>query len=331
LKILLIRTSALGDIVHCLPVLTALRRRFPAARLGWIVEEVFAPLLEGHADLDEIVPVATRRWRRQPLGAATRREVVAFRRRLRAFDADLVLDLMGNHKAAVIARLAGSPRRLGPRRTDRKEPSSAIWLTEQLAVEGVHAVDRGLDLLVALDARPDTPDFGAGSLLPKVPPDAAAPSLQVHPGAAWGNKRYPPTYWGDVLRRLHRATGLEAGVLAGPGEEELARAVVEASGGVARLHGSPGLPALVASLRSARLVLGGDTGPVHLAHALGVGVLAVMGPTDPRLHGPYGHDERALALRLPCSYCYRRYDEAKACLLGIPSAAVAERALTLLA
>ena len=330
MNLLLVRTSALGDIVHCLPVATALRGRYPEARLGWVVEEAFAPLLEGHAGLDEIVPVATRRWRRAPLAAATRCELAALRRRLRSFGADIVLDLMGNHKAGVIARLSGCPRRLGARRQDRREPSSALWLTEQAPVHGLHAVDRALDLLVALDARPDTADFAPDRLLPEVPPDPAAPPIQVHPGAAWPNKRYPPDRWGRVLRRLGRATGLDCGVLAGPGEEGLARAVADASGGAARPYGSAGLRALVASLRAARLVLGGDTGPLHLAHALGVPVLCVMGPTDPCRHGPYAAGHRAIAQHLPCSYCYRRFEEAKACLLGLPAEAVAERALALL-
>ena len=331
MNVLLVRTSALGDIVHCLPVAAALRRRYPDARLGWVVEETFEPLLAGHAGLDEIVPVATRRWRRDPLAAATRRDLAALRRRLCSFGADIVLDLMGNHKAGVIARLSGCPRRLGARRADRREPSSALWLSEQAPVHGLHAVDRALDLLLRLDARPDAADFAPDRLLPEVTPDPAAPPIQVHPGAAWANKRYPPEGWGRVLRRLGRDTGLDCGVLAGPGEEGLARAVADASGGVARPHDSAGLPALVASLRAARLVLGGDTGPLHLAHALGAPVLCVMGPTDPRRHGPYAAGHRAIAQHLPCSYCYRRFDEAKACLLGLPAEAVAERALALLA
>lgn len=330
MKVLLLRTSALGDIVHCLPVLTGLRRAFPDARLGWVVEEPFAPLLEGHAALDEIFPVATRRWRRRPLSASTRREIGVLRRRLRAFAADAVLDLMGNHKAGVLARLTGCRRRIGARRADRREPSSAVWINEPVPTEGAHAVDRALALLSALEARPSLVDFGPGSLLPGIAPDPHAPPLQVHPGAAWGNKRYPAAYWGRVLHRLAQASGLAAGVLAGPGEEELARAVADASGGAARPYGSAGLAPLVSTLRAARLVLGGDTGPIHLAHALDVPVLALLGPTDPRRHGPYAAPQRALALRLPCSYCYRRYDEPKACLLGLPADRVAERALALL-
>lgn len=330
MNLLLLRTSALGDIAHCLPVLGALRQRFPDARLAWVVEESFAALLEGHRHLDEVVPVATRRWRRRPLAGETRREVLALRRRLRSFEADAVLDLMGNHKAGVLARLSGCRRRVGARRPDRREPSSAIWLNEGVPVSAAHAVDRALEILTALGIDEASPDFGSADLLPTVAADPEAPPILLHPGAAWANKRYAPEAWGRVLARLHRDTGLPSGVLAGPGEDDLARAVAGASEGAARPYGSPGLPALVATLRGARLVLGGDTGPLHLAHALGVPVLAVMGPTDPARHGPYGHPERALALQLPCSYCYRRFEETKACLLGLPAQAVAGRALRVL-
>ncbi len=326
-RILLVRTSALGDIVHSLPVLSALRRRYPGARIGWVVEEVFASLLEGHADLAAVIPVATRRWRRQGPGK-TLAEVAALRRALRRFAPDVVLDLMGNHKGGALTRLAGARRRVGARAPDRREPASRVWIDEAVPLAGTHAVDRALSLLVALDAVPLRADFAPERLLPEIEPRGSTPALLVHPGAGWGNKRYPPDRWRQVLMGLRAATGLSAGVLAAPGEEELAAAV--ATSGEVELVPAVGMPALVATLRGSRLVLGGDSGPVHLAHALGTPVLAVLGPTDPARHGPYGAPERVLAHRLPCSYCYRRFAETKACLLEIAPERVADRALALL-
>jgi heptosyltransferase-1 len=308
-------------------VLTALRRRYPAARIAWVVEEVFAPLLAGHPALDTLIPVATRRWRRgvgQSWG-----EVAALVRRLRHFAPEVALDLMGNHKAGVLARLAGAHRRIGPQTPDRREPSSRWWINEPAPVAGTHAVDRALSLLAAVDAVPASADFAPEGILPDVAPRPGTPPLLVHPGAGWGNKRYPPQRWRSVLRRLCRATGLEAGVLVGPGEEELAAAL--AADGVAQAVVAAGIEALVAALRGARLVLGGDSGPVHLAHALGIPVLVLMGPTDPARHGPYRAPERVLARRLPCSYCYRRFAEVKACLLELSPETVAEQALAVLA
>ncbi len=325
--ILLLRTSALGDVVHCLPVLSALRRRYPEARIGWVVEEVFARLLAGHAALDTVIPVSTRRWR----GGVVRSsgEVAGFLRTLRRFAPDVALDLMGNHKAGILAWLSGARRRIGARRGDRREPSSRAWINEPAPVAGTHAVDRALSLLAALDAVPPAADFAPDRLLPQVAPGPATPPILLHPGAGWGNKRYPPQRWRTVLRRLEQATRLEVGVLAAGSEDELAAAI--AADGLARPVLAAGMEPLVSALRGARLVLGGDSGPLHLAHALGTRVLAVMGPTDPARHGPYGAPERALARPLPCSYCYRRFAEVKACLLEVSPEEIVERARAVLA
>lgn len=341
MNLLLVRTSALGDVVHALPVLTAARRHFPEARIAWVVEEPFAPLLEGHPDLDRVLPVRLRAWRKEPLGGRTRREVAAFLRALRAFRADVALDLMGNHKGGVLATLSGARRRIGPVRHQRREPSSALWITQGAVARGEHAVERGLSVLERLGVPRRAADFGPGGLLASPPangaPEAGAgedgPAFALlHPGAGWGNKVYPPERWGRVARGLADATGLAVRVALAPpaAERELAAAVVGASAGAAEPVEASDLPRLVGLSRRARLVLGGDTGPVHLAHALGTPVVQVMGPTDPRRHGPYGAPERALARPLPCSYCYRRFAETKACLLEIPPAAVVERATEIL-
>ncbi|HUP42532.1 MAG TPA: glycosyltransferase family 9 protein, partial [Thermoanaerobaculia bacterium] len=172
MNLLLIRTSALGDLVHTLPVLSALRRHLPEARIAWVVERVFAPLLEGHADLDQVLPVGLREWRERPFGAATRRELAAFRRALRAFRADVALDLMGNHKAGAIARLSGARRRIGLAGAERREPSSALWLTETAPARGEHAVERALAVVARLGVPAEEPDFGGDKLLAGVPSPA---------------------------------------------------------------------------------------------------------------------------------------------------------------
>ena len=335
-RILLVRTSSLGDVVHALPVLTALRRHLPHATLGWVVEEPFAPLLAGHPDLDEVLVVRLRRWGRRPLAWRSLREAAGFLRALRRFAPDIVLDLMGNHKAAVIAALSLSRRRIGLDRHSRREPASALWLSERLPARGRHAVDRGLALLDALGLPAEPADFGGEKLFPGAPAARAdevkAPFALLHPGAGWGNKIYPPDWWGKAIRCLHAETGMRTLVAAAPGEERLA-AVAAAAGGDAAcsVEPAPDLPGLAALLRRATLMLGGDTGPTHLAHALGRPVLMVMGPTDPTLHGPYGAPERALFRRLPCSFCHRRFAETKACLLEILPERLAARAAELLA
>jgi heptosyltransferase I len=197
-------------------------------------------------------------------------------------------------------------------------------------------VDRALSLVAPLLPAAPSVDFG-GELLPEAPAEELAARLGnelapvlVQPGAGWGSKRWPPERWGEVAAELGAVTGSPVGVLAAPGEEPLAAAVVAAGRGRARALPALGLLELVAVLRRAALVLGGDTGPVHLAHALGTPVLMLMGPTDPERHGPWGAPRAALAHRMPCGFCYKRFAETKACLLQILPHHVAATARSLL-
>ncbi|HEX4953438.1 MAG TPA: glycosyltransferase family 9 protein [Thermoanaerobaculia bacterium] len=331
MNILLVRTSALGDVVHCLPVLRALRRHRPEARIAWVVEAAMAPLLEGHSDLDELFTVRLRPWRREPFAGTTVSGVFGFLGRLRRFRADVALDLMGNHKGGLIARLSGARQVVGLARPFRREPSSALWIGRGMIPAGRHAVDRALSLLPALGLPIEAADFGAEQILPARPGDAPADAAEVliHPGAGWANKVYPPRQWAAVARGI-AARGIRVEVAVARGEEPLAEEIVATSEGAARLRQAGDLHSLAALLRATRLLLAGDTGPLHLAHALGTSVLGVFGPTDPERHGPWGSPERAMALSLPCSFCYKRFDGPRACLLGLAPEAVADRALELL-
>ncbi len=331
-RILLVRTSAMGDIVHCLPVLKALRQAWPEAHIGWVAEAVFAPLIDGHPDLNELIRVRLKPWRKAPLSSEVWREVSAFVRRLRAFSADIALDLMGNHKGGILARLSGAKRVLGPARGQRREPSSALWIRQAVNTPQVHAVDRALGILGGLGIQEGRVDFGAEGL-PKTPVEGLpdGPFVVIQAGAGWGNKTYPSHWWGEVAHGIERQTGIPSLVPIAPGEEELARQVAGASRGSARTIDAGPFPMLTTILDRGRLVLGGDTGPIHLAHALGTPVLSLIGPTDPARNGPHASQESVLWKRLPCSFCYKRMSEAKACLLQISPREVTERAVGLLA
>ncbi len=293
-----------------------------------------APLLAGHPDLDVLIPVRLRSWRRRPFAPATLAEVARFLAALRRFQADVALDLMGNHKGGLLAALSLADHRIGLARPFRREPESAVWISLGVAPRGAHAVERALSLLAALDLSPEPADFGGEKLFAGAEPWPEHGFALIHPGAGWGNKVYPPARWGEVARRLG-AHGLAVKVAVAPGEERLAAAVEAASAGAAEPVAAPDLPTLARLLRGAGIVLAGDTGPLHLAHALGTPVLALLGPTDPARHGPYhpegGAGDDALAVVLPCSFCHKRFDDTRACLLAIEPAAVAERALALLA
>ncbi len=334
-RILLIRTSALGDVIHALPVLTALRRNLPEARIAWLVEEAYVPLLQSHPDLDEVIPVRLRDWRKRPISRSTWSGIRAFLKQLENYRAEIVLDLMGNHKAGILAALTMSDRRIGLARRFRREPSSAIWISESIRPSGEHTVDRMLSLLEALGLPEQPVDFGPEKLRTAlgVATDLSnldPPRIVVHPGAGWPNKRYPPDRWGVVAKILHERTGLRTRVISTESEVELARAIERTSSGAAKVVSAPDLSSLAAELLSATLVMGGDTGPIHLAHALGRTVLCLMGPTDPARNGPYGAIENALWHPLPCSFCYKRYQDAQTCMLELTPEVVADRALDLL-
>jgi ADP-heptose:LPS heptosyltransferase len=319
-------------------VLTALRRHFPEARIGWVVEEAMAPVLAGHPDLDERITVRLRAWGKRPFARSTLRGLAGFLSALDRFAPDTVLDLMGNHKAGAISGLTLADRRIGAAWSKRREPSSGLWINEPVVPRGRHAVDRMLSLLDALGLPPEPADFGPEKLFRGETPEpvrellAASPGpfALLHPGAGWANKIYPPAWWGEAVRRLRDLTGVPTWVASARNEERLAREVEATAGGAARIVPAGDLPSLAALIRASSLVLGGDSGPTHLAHALGVPILMLLGPTDPARNGPYGAPDRALWKVLPCSFCHRRFGETKACLLEIPPERVAARAAEIL-
>jgi heptosyltransferase-1 len=292
-----------------------------------------APLLEGHPDLDELLVVSLRTWRRQLHRRSTWVAMRDFFVGLEQFAPELALDLMGNHKAGVLAALTLADRRVGVARKYRREPSSALWINEPVHPQGEHSVDRALAVLGALDLPAEPADFGGSKLLREEPAEAVerlaateGARILLQPGAGWGNKRYPTAALGQVAQLLERQLGLRSWVAAGPGEEDQAEEVVGSSAGSAEVLVAPTLPYLAAFLRHSRLVVGGDTGPVHLAHALGTPVLCLMGPTAPETNGPYGDREAALWRQLPCSFCHKRFDEAKLCLTDLQPHEIVERA-----
>ena len=315
-------------------MLTTLRRNLPTAHIGWLVEGSYTPLLDSHPDLDEVIPTGLRAWRRDLLARATWRQLRNFLQRLESFRPDVVLDLMGNHKSGVLAALTMCDRRIGLERRYRREPSSAVWISESVRPTGSHAVDQMLSLLTPFDLDDRRVDFGADKLRQALGIGPAArtsePQVIVHPGAGWVIKRYPADQWGQVARLIATRTGLRTTVISSPAEEELATTIKRTSDGAAREVSAPDLPSLASVLDGASLVMGGDTGPIHLAHALDRPVLCLMGPTDPARNGPYGAAENVLWHPLPCSFCHKRYKTPQKCMLDLTPEIVAERAISLL-
>lgn len=310
MRILLVRLSALGDVVHCLPALASLRAARPRDEIAWLVEDRHAGLLEGHPHLDARFVFA----RRGGLAA-----VAAVRREVRAWRPDAVLDLQGNLKSALLSRLSGASRRIGLPRGEARE-GSHVAATEHVAPgpPREHRTDRAFRLVAALG-----PVERRAGMLPPVREEAAeaVASALGAAGAVPGAfavlvpgtsdfgafKRWPAARFGELARRVRADAGLLPLVAAGPGQEPLADAVVAASGGAARrAPATRSLHELIALLRSSALVVGADSGPVAIAAVAGVPTVALFGPKDPAIYAPPGPRVAVVWKEVYCAPCRLR-------------------------
>lgn len=295
-RILIVRLSAIGDVVHGLPVLNALRARFPDAHLAWAVEKVAAPLLRGHEALDHLFELP-RGWLKS---FATLRE---FRREMHAQRFDLALDLQGLSKSAVAAWLSGAPRRLGYGGADGREISGWFY-TETVEPTRVHVIDRALELLTPLGIVAPEVSFA----LPTDAVDCAkvdtflaekkldAGFVVINPGAGWVSKLWRRENFAAVAKYLgERHTLPSVIVWAGEKEGEWAREIAAQSAGFGVIAPLTTLRELTALLRRARLFVGSDTGPLHIAVAVDTASVGLFGPMSVERNGPYGR--RHIGLR----------------------------------
>jgi heptosyltransferase I len=356
-NLLIVRLSAMGDILHSLPAAVALRHAFPEATLGWVVEERWVELLSapssprcgprspGKPIADKIHTVNTKAWRQSPFSDETWREMRASLREIRAERYEVAVDVQGAIRSALIARWSGAPTVYGF--AQPRENAASLFYNRQVQTRGVHIVEQNLSLATAVahlsltEAARELSRTGMSTpqMLPvdQVAERESQSKLQrlgireyaiLNPGAGWGAKQWPAGRYGVVAQRLAAGTGLRSVINAGPEEQDLARAVEVASQGAA-ISFSGSISELIALTRGARLFIGGDTGPMHLAAALGVPVVGIFGPTDPARNGPYG--TRSVALRsLESITSHKRREAADEGMLGITPEEVVDAALHLL-
>ena len=292
MRVLITRLSAFGDIVHTWPLVEALRRAPAPVTVAWVVEEPFLPLVRLHPGVDVAITVATRRWRRAPLAAATRAAVREARAAVSGFGADVAIDPQGLVKSAIWASLARVPRRIGFGAAHRRERPAGLFYTETVTPPAGlgHVIDANLALLgplgvtAAAGAAPDGRFMLSGGS-PAWAPDVRTVGLL--PAAGKRGKCWQPDHYASLARRL-AAAGWRPLVVVGPGEEPLGRQVVAAAGAAAVLAPPTSLPELARLLAGCRAVIGGDTGPIHLAASLGTPTLAVYLSTDAERKGPRG-------------------------------------------
>jgi len=303
-RLLIVRLSAMGDVIHTLPAAQALREAFPHAMIGWLIEDRWAELLcapetarrgERSAQrplADWVHTVNLKGWRKSIFTLSTLEQIARVWNDVRAAHYDLAVDLQGAIRSAVLARWSGARVVWGA--SEPRESPASLWYTRQAKLHGVHVIEQNLSIAEALvghrlrAAKIEIPcdPRAEKTIEERLAKLSEARFAVITPGAGWGAKRWPTERYGLVARAL-ADWGVPSIVNYGPGEESLAREVEGASaGGATPMQTS--ISELIALTRRARIFIGGDTGPLHLAAALQIPVVAIFGPTDPARNGPYG-------------------------------------------
>ena len=315
MNILIVRLGALGDVVHAIPAAAALRRAFPGARIDWLVEAKHRAIVDLVTVIDRTIAVE-----RSTVGGW--HQAV---RELRATPYDLAIDLQGLLKSAVLARASGAARVVGFSIWHLREKTARPFYSDVRDAEGGHVIAKNLRLLEAVEIHDheisfplaDVPSAAVDSL--RVQIGATTPFALVNAGAAWVNKRWPAHRFGELASFLREACGLVPVVLWGPGEEGLAADVIAASGKAAVLAPPTSIADIVAMTRAAALVVSGDTGPLHIATAVGTPTVSIFGPTDPARNGPFAVGDVAVSRYDICGCHYdRTCHEAAWCLADLP-------------
>jgi lipopolysaccharide heptosyltransferase I len=364
-KILLIKLSALGDIVHTLPLLNKLRHRYPVARIDWLVTAAFGEFLRDNPTINNVIEFPRDEWS-TPWRAAPYVSAAKLIATLRAAEYDLVLDLQGQFRSALFAFTSGAPVRIGfdkPRADrwqtlTRKIPGEAKKHAWQGAREGsflaythhievptldIHPVERYLGVAPLLGLDDGAPDFSF-----PIPPEAVTrieglldyyevakqKLIAIAPGTNWGTKQWRSDGFAEVARHLLRK-GCAVALIGSDGERALCEQIAQLAPGVINLSGETTLAELAALIRRAAVCVTNDSGPMHLAVALDRAVVSIFGPTDPVWAGPFRRDGAVVRAGVPCSPCYlRRLSECPhdhVCMRDVTAATVIEKIEALLA
>ena len=314
-RLLIVRLSAMGDVIHTLPAVHALRQALPHAYFGWLIEERWAELLSAPGSprrgprsalrplVDEVHTVKLKSWGKSLFSVPTLQRIATLRNDVRDAGYDVAVDLQGAIRSAVLARWSGASVVYGT--AEARESPASLWYTRKVIASGRHVVEQNVAVAAALvgggrklfpaqiaDDIPHDPQ-AEERINQRLTEHGIAEFAILNPGAGWGAKRWPAERYGEVACGLGNL-GIFSILNYGPGEEGLAQTAEAASRGAAQAM-SCTITELIALTRRARLLIGGDTGPLHLAAGLGLPVVAIYGPTDPTRNGPYG--TRSVVLR----------------------------------
>jgi len=300
---LIVRLGSLGDIVHAIPAAAAVRAAFPDSRIDWLVDPRYMSLVEMVTAVSHAVPM-------DPRAGVIR--LLATLRELRRRDYSVAIDLQGLIKSAVLGRLSGADRVLGFTEKHLREPMARVFYSDlHDAGDAPHVVHKNLALVSALGIETGTPSFPLN--VPRTSAAeavegrfAGAPFALINPGAAWPNKRWPPDRFGALAAAIRDRFGWPSLVLWGPREEALAHAVVAASSGAGVLAPSTTIVDLFGIAKAARIAISGDTGPLHIAAAVGTPVVGLFGPTWAKRNGPWDARDVVVSRTTKCDCLYER-------------------------
>ena len=287
-RILIVRLGAMGDVVQTLPAVSDLRRRFPHARIDWAIDTRWAELLRGNPDITEAIALPSRPRGSTKLRLSPWQKAAAQVRHLQAANYDLALDFQGLLKSATIAKLSRAACIIGFDRRQLREPLAGVAYTLCLYASSSHVVDRYRELASFGDAQ--QPTLSAVFPLPQGEPSGQLPAnfVLASPQAGWGSKQWPAMFYSTLATLLWEGHRLPLLVDCAPAQEAYAETILRhAPAGSVVVHVST-IAQLIAATRKAAAVVGVDSGPLHLAAALGKPGVAIFGPTDPARNGPYG-------------------------------------------
>jgi len=335
LKILILKPSSLGDVIHTIPVLRLLKSSLPKSQIYWWLDIGLVPLLEKDPDLDGIIPFPRKRWRSLTYLPEMARSV----RSMREQHFDWAIDLQGLARSALFGWLSDSGILYGldnPREGAREGARGFYDLFAPRAPEGTHAVDRYLSILPLLKIPihhdfcwiPPRPDVA--EKLHQKWPTGDYTWIMLMPGARWDNKRWPAESFAAVVKQLSKYLHLRFAILGGKEDQPLGQIIARDNPGrCLDLTGQTSLPEMVEWIRLSSLAITNDTGPMHVAAALNKPVVAIFGPTDPRSTGPYGQPQNVLQQTglgcVPCLKSVCRCSDPLSCLRSITPSMVCEK------
>jgi heptosyltransferase I len=302
-RFLIVRLGSLGDIIHAIPAAAAIRAALPSAIIDWLVDPRYVALIEMVTAVNHAVPVDPR---------AGMIRLFATLSELRRRKYKIAIDFQGLIKSATMARMAGAERLVGfPQAQVREKAARAFYTDAPETVSAVHVIFKNLELVAALGIETGVPEFPLNVPRTAVVEEVearfgGAPFALINPGAAWPNKRWPPDRYGALAAAIRERFGWPSLVLWGPREQPQAAAVVDASNGAAVLAPPTSIVDLFGIAKAARIAISGDTGPLHIAGAVGTPLVALFGPTYAERNGPWSAGDVVVKRTDRCECLYQR-------------------------